>query len=728
MHQPCYKNPMTDIYEIPWVWLHCVKDYLDMPLLLEQYPDIHATFNLVPLLLEQINDYAGGAQDGFLNLSYKNAQDLTPSEKALIISRFFNANFDTMIKTHPRYLDLFKKRGQIRTREDTLAIAERFSVDEFRDLQVWFSLAWTDAFLAANDPTLKRLIEKGANYTEKDKGDLYKSHLDIVRRIIPTYRRLQDKGQIEISTSPFYHPIMPLLCDVATAKGPQPGIELPTNTFRHPEDVVIQTNMAIEYHRSLFGKPPVGMWPPEGGVCDKLIPMLYALGIRWIAADESILAKSLHRGVFKRDLAGNIDDLKTLYQPYTVKSGDARVTVVFRDHYLSDLIGFQYHSWFSRDAADDFVRRLDALHAIVKQDERPYLVTILLDGENCWEYFEKDGFYFLSRLYESLSENKNLKSVTVNEFIEKFGAVRELTHLHTGSWIKGNFSTWVGNEHNNKAWDYLSDAREAVFDHIEKHKSTLSAQQIAEAKRSIYVAEGSDWNWWYGDEYSSGADDTFDALFRGFLSNAYRCVGLHPPARLQIPIATGGEMGTIFRPTDFIKPILDGKVTNYYEWFAAGRYDPTSASIAAHKPQILIRNLFWGFDDRNLYIRVDPNVEILNLLDMKKIRLEIFLISDSSLKIDFFREEGSNSTLAHIHSGSISHWEQHEQMDVDLFAVGDVLEVRLPFSQFGFQHGQIVTMQVVINFDGKEIERCPAYKPIAIQLPTTDFESEMWLV
>ena len=336
--------------------------------------------------------------------------------------------------------------------------------------------------------------------------------LKIINLVLPKHKELQDKGQIEVTTSPFYHPILPLLIDTNIAKIGMPQVTLPRTRFHAPEDAEIQIKNGIELYEKIFNRKPKGMWPSEGSVSSEIVPMFAKNNINWIATDEEILFRTIV------DLKEPIEEI--LYKPYRINVNNSKVNVIFRDHKLSDLIGFVYHKMDPEAAADDFIERLCSIKRSLRKDDEEHLVSIILDGENCWEYYPNDGIDFLNALYTKLShaEKNGYITTTVSDYLEKFPPKDELKGIFPGSWINGNFGIWIGHSEDNTAWDYLNQAR--IF--LESRSKSAPPEKIQKAWKELYIAEGSDWNWWYGGDHSSMNDAEFDMLFRAHLINIYK--------------------------------------------------------------------------------------------------------------------------------------------------------------------------------------------------------------
>ncbi len=335
-HQPVYfKNPDSGVYIRPWVRVHATKDYVDMATTLAVYPDVHATFNLTPSLIRQLDDLGSGAKDEYWVHAEIPAQNLTSGQKQFILDRFFDTN-SKIINRFPRYRELFELRNSA---EDPL---EAYSTQDYRDLQILFNLAWTDPDWLELDP-LRALVEKGQNFEEADKAILFGEHLRLIQEVIPIHRELQDAGQIEVTMTPFAHPILPLLVTTDLASVALPDIELPTEKFIYGQDAAAQVGLGVSLYEEHFGRPPRGMWPAEGSVAQEIVTMVAQNGIQWMASDEGVLASSLGLESFTRDAAEVVVDADLLYRPYYVEGsrGDP-VAMVFRDVVISDKVGFTY--------------------------------------------------------------------------------------------------------------------------------------------------------------------------------------------------------------------------------------------------------------------------------------------------------------------------------------------------------------------------------------------------
>ncbi len=725
-HQPNYKDPHTGIYRLPWVRLHGTKDYLDMVKRIEKFPSLKLTFNIVPSLIEQLNDYVyNSAKDIYLILTLKNPDKLTEAEKLFILENFFLANWDNMIKPYPRYYELLQKRGFRFTKNDLAKTARYFSNADIRDLQLLFNLSWIDPMFINSDPFLQGLIKKGRDFNEEEKQILIDKQIEILKEIIPTYKLICKQGQIEFSVSPFYHPILPLLHDTDVAKVAMPDIILPKKRFSYPEDAEKQIGMAIDYFESLFGYKPTGMWPSEGSVSEEIINIIKSHGIKWVATDEEVLSRSLSMPL--RNAQGYPINADALYKPYNFKD----ISILFRDHILSDLIGFSYSGWNTKNAIDDFIDRLLQIKNALPHD-RPYLVPIIVDGENAWEYYTNDGNDFLDGIYGVLTNDKRFKTVTITEFIEKHGRDDKLFHLHPGSWINANFKIWIGHQEDNLAWDYLARTREelSIFAALNPDKD------LTDAWDAIYIAEGSDWNWWYGDEHATETQEDFDELFRSHLIKVYEIMGIDIPHYLYVPIKI--ESRSILpqiEPRGFIYPKIDGAMTSYFEWYLGAFIDVKRSGGSMHKSESLISNIHYGFNKDNLYVRVDPSNSFSEIND--DIFFHINILHPSIFKL-IYHPVNSSLHQALLYKKIDSQWVMIK--DNIRAALKDIFEIEIPFEDIKAKENDEIHFCVELIINGKNgilpaedivkridvLERCPWRGYITVVVPTPHFESLMW--
>ncbi len=527
---------------MPWAWLHATKDYLEMAEHFERHPNMRGTINLVPSLLKQIQEYISGeAVDPVVELMSKPAQALTASDKSFMLDTFFHAQKERLIDRSPRFRELYDKANGPNPKA-------HFELQDYRDLAVQYSLAWTGE-IARNREPFKSLVEKDRGYSEDDKQTLAKAQLENVKRIIPLHRKLAKKKQIELTTSPFYHPILPLLVDTESARDAMPGVELPHHRFQAPEEAYEQIYCARTFFKDKLGIDPRGMWPSEGSLSWDALTLIRKNGFEWTATDEAVLDHTIHTASIT---AGNntIKPKHAKYFPWIANTAEGDITLFFRDHGLSDDIGFLYSSWNADHAVEHFVGNLLSIRSELIQDHgedilQEACISVILDGENCWEYYRNNGFEFLDKLYSTLASTPEIKPVTFRESIAgtQQDSLPKLSKLIAGSWIHGNFQIWIGHPEDNAAWDALSLAKQALDDARAKARKlrgtahTEALARIEAAHEELKIAEGSDWCWWYGDDNISDQSEIFDQLYRMHISEVYRQLGLNPPEDLSHPIS-----------------------------------------------------------------------------------------------------------------------------------------------------------------------------------------------
>ncbi len=599
-HQPFYKDLVTGEYRLPWVRLHALKDYYGMVKLLDEFPNVHQNFNLVPSLMAQIQDYAEGtAQDPFLRVAAKPAKDLSQDERRFALQYLFQANAQNVIGRYPRYRELwerFREHGSDPERADRF-----FQPQDFTDLQVLSQIGWFDEFFL-EEKDLAALVNKGHHYSLDDQKLVIAREQELIGRVLPAHAAAAKKGSIEISATPFYHPILPLVCDTSAGAISTPGLTLPQNRFRHPEDAREQLMRGMDLHEKIFGMRPKGIWPSEGSVSEEVLAIAANLGVQWMATDEGVLGRSTGL-FFARDGNGSLPPhlAEKLYNIHRYENGSTTMHLVFRDHTISDLIGFVYSGMPPVDAARHLINNIKEAARPVLAKGRDAVVSIILDGENAWEYYPKSGREFLRRFYDGLQHEPGIEAVTISEAIARHKDFSRMTSLVPGSWINANFNVWIGAPEDNRAWDYLHHARE--FFGQNAARATEAQRKLAFDE--ILIAEGSDWNWWYGPEHHSANDRDFDELYRKHLSNVYQALGATPPDYLAQPI-TGVEVRPAFVPqTAYIHPRVAGDKVRYFEWMGAAIYTADHRAGAMHGKQFLLDSVYAGIDATCLYGRLD---------------------------------------------------------------------------------------------------------------------------
>ena len=586
---------------------------------------------------------------------------------------------------------------------------------------MWHKLAWVDPLYVDRDERVRRLIGKQRGYDEADKALLREVELEILRKVIPEYREAAERGQAELSASPFYHPILPLLCDTDIYLTTHPHAPVPRPPFRHPEDAKEQLLRARAYHEHLFGKAPVGLWPSEGSVSDATAALAVETGFRWIATDEAILGRTIGHE-FGRDGHGRVDEPDKLYRPYALHAGSSSIACVFRDHALSDLIGFIYAGWDADAAASDFIERLlDAgrrFSAAAGGEEAT--IPIILDGENAWEHFEGDGRPFLRALYSKISAHSELRAVTMAEAAAK--PSRTLPNIFPGSWIDGNFFIWIGHADDQRAWRQLREAR-ATFEAAHD----VSAEDRERALKEVLIAEGSDWCWWYGEDHSSEHDLDFDDLYRRHLRNIYQMLGQPIPEELFVTnISTGGVPQAVVEPVGLIHPVLDGKPSSYFEWLAAGSVQteaPSGAMASGERRAALVTNLLYGFDLANLYLRLDlarPAAQSLR----EGLRCTVHFTTPVDRRL-ILLAEGQRTAAFLVQRTPDGALEDFLETSAQV-AAGDILEASIPFADLGLSPRDPFAFFVSIQSGAVELERHPQFRPVEGRMPEKTFERELW--
>jgi alpha-amylase/alpha-mannosidase (GH57 family) len=519
-------------------------------------------------------------------MALKPAESLTDSDREFLLRHSFYSDPQRMIYRYPRYGELFDAwRAQKNSGARSL-----FGVQEFRDLQMWSQLSWFDEEFQEHDPEVRGWIARGRSFTLADQRRMGEKQRDIVGKVLPEYQRFAATGQIEISTTPYYHPILPLLCDSNIAGVSHPHVPLPPR-FRYPQDARRQLELAREYIARNFGVAPVGLWPSEGSVSDEALHLAAGCGFRWFATDNGVLARTLNVPA----------DPQTTYKPYVWKQGEHQMSALFRDHYLSDLIGFVYSRMGAAEAAKHFLTKIRENCRPILASGRDALVPIILDGENAWEYYEESGRPFLRELYRRIADDPAITATTVSEALALVPP-QEVGHIFPASWINANFDIWIGAEEDNRAWEHLSRARD-VYERADV--SAVPAERRRLAHEELLIAEGSDWCWWYGPEHESANRPDFDRLFRSHLANVYTLLGMSPPDELSRPILRVSITEYHQGPTGPVKATVDGEVTSYFEWLGAGVYRVDSRSGAMHGQRFLVQEMRYGSDGQSLFVRLD---------------------------------------------------------------------------------------------------------------------------
>ena len=701
-HQPDYRSPVDGRAVLPWAWLHASKDYLDMARQVERHPGARVTFNLVPSLLDQIEAAAAGAPDVLVDLLARPIASLSPDERRHVMWRCGQGPGHAAARW-PAYRMLRDRaaRGSERgapSDGNDASLSDR----ELLAFEIWFLLAWVDPMFL-DEPEAARAIAEQKTWSEAHRDALIALHRRLAGQVIPAYRALAAGGRIEISSSPYHHPILPLLMGLDSARRAMPRVTLPAARFSAPEDARLHVERALERHASLLGARPSGMWPSEGSVSPEAAALAARCGVRWLASDEAVLTASLDPG--ERRPGAH-------YQPWRFETDGGEVTLFFRDHDLSDRIGFVYQRWDADEAVADFVARLREIgraHA----GARPPVVSVILDGENCWEGYRDDGGQFLTALYGTLASAAGIRMRTPSDVLADGAPVSRLARLHSGSWIDADFHIWIGHPEKNRAWDLVAGARSALIE------AGATPDTSPRAWQALYRAEGSDWFWWFGDDHHTADLAVFDRLFRDLVRAAYTEAGLAPPGSLRLPVARGAAALGGTAPIGFIHPTLDGRPTTFYEWHEAGRA-MSSAGTATHRAPTLVRQLLYGFDADRLYLRLDlaarvaPGGDVdlgVEILEPRPVHVRVHGLTAGERPVSRISEEGGESEVP----GAACR-------------VGEVIEIGLPFSSLGLAPRDAVALVAVALRDGRPFESYPTEEGITFVVPDEDFEASMWSV
>lgn len=737
-HQPLYKSRLsTDDfggqYRLPWVRLHGTKDYLDLVLILEKYPQLHQTVNLVPSLILQLEDYANGtALDPYLALTLTSVSQLNDSQKGYIFDHFFDANHYHLIRPHPRYNQLYEQKHE----KGKQWCLENWQENDYSDLLAWHNLAWFDP-LFWSDGEIAAWLEKGQGFTLSDRTAICHKQREIISRIIPQHKKMQDAGQLEITTTPYTHPILPLLADTNAGRVAVPKMILPENRFQWEEDIPRHLDKAWKMYEERFVRSPRGLWPSEQSVSPSILPHVAKRGFKWLCSDESVLGWS-NGHFFHRDEAGNVCEPQYLYKPYGLKTDEGDLSIVFRDHRLSDLIGFSYGSMNPEDAAKNLIGHLEAVSRNLKSQqeedqtvlEEPWLVTIALDGENCWEFYEQDGKLFLEALYERLCAEKEIKLVTVSEFVEQFPPTKTIknSNFHSGSWVDGNFTTWIGDPAKNKAWDYLYAARATLAKHPEATEETNPS-----AWEALYAAEGSDWFWWFGDPHHSSHDAMFDQLFREHLIALYQALDETVPDYLYKPVVDlESQEAHDYKPTNLIHPMVNGEGEEE-DWKEAGKMTLGGSRGTMHRSSVIPR-LFYGWNHINFYLRFDlkPGVEVGKDLP-SELHIMWYYVdkvgSNNGIPLANVPDQAPLNYYFRYHLGINLHnqncWLDEAEGDFRWHsrhcdarvAVKNCIEVAVPWKDMHIDPDQEIDLVAVLADKGQFKEALPEDKLIRLQVP-----------
>jgi alpha-amylase/alpha-mannosidase (GH57 family) len=691
MHQPEYVDPRTGRALLPWVRLHGARGYLDVARLLDEYPAIRLTVNFVPSLVAQLQAVVDGAEDEWLRIAL--LETWNDRERAFAVERFFSLPWDRAVRTRPRYAELLAMREA----------KAHFSDGDVRDLTVLFNLGWLGFAARQGDDELAALEHRGRDFSRDDLLHVVDKQRSACARVLPLYRALAARGQVELSSSPFYHPIVPLLVDTEHARRALPHASLPP-PFVHPEDGDAQIGRGAAAHERAFGARPRGMWPPEGSISPEAVAAYAKAGIGWLATDEGNLWRSFA-------LADQPHARGDLYRVYRHQGVD----MVFRDRELSDKIGFAYAHGDAHAGVHDLLERARAAAALsTAPDGEPALVPIFLDGENPWEQYPGYGEPFLRALFAALSNDSQLATASVGQHLAAAPSRSSLERVHSGSWIDSDFHIWIADPVKNRAWELLGRAR-ACFERAAA--DGLAPAQREAAYEHLLAAEGSDWFWWFGEPFTSMEDALFDELFRAHLAGAYHALGLPPPRELDEPVATQppSAESLVTAPYAFIHPRIGGN--RYYDWQGAGRYRVPRGAAMADTP--MVATILFGFDRQQLYLRLEPQEGRAPELAAARLEVEIAVDARRLLLT-------CDGERVRIDERADSEWRQRDQAGPA--ARGRVLELAVPFARLGVDAGArlALTFRLVDAASGAPLARYPVDAALWLTVPGDAFEAENW--
>jgi len=535
MHQPEYRDPQTQVYQQPWTYLHAIKDYVDMVAHLEAHPKARAVVNFVPILLEQLDDYAAQIRgwrrdatplrDPLLGALADPGAFAEIDKREKLIRACLRANEQRLIERFAPYAEL------VEIAKDFLDTPHRLrylSKDYLTDLVMWYHLAWMAETVRRDEVRVNQWMDQKRGFDARDREGMLALIGELLDGLFERYAVLAREGRVELSMTPYAHPIMPLLLDIPVMREAMPDAPLPADP--HYPDGHERVIWHLEHGRAVFkryfGIEPAGCWPSEGAISEATIRVLAEDGFEWVASGDTVLRNSLLRSDC------DVGDCKHL--PYRY-DGQAPL-LFFRDDGLSDLIGFQYQNWHADDAVADLVMHLETIAAHCQGKES--VVSIIMDGENAWEHYPHNGYWLLDRLYKTLSDHPNIALRTYADILAQKPTPRKLAHIVAGSWVYGTLSTWIGEKDKNRGWEMLVEAKKAFDQQLESGR--INGEQRQRAIRQLAICEGSDWFWWFGDYNPAEAVSDFERLFRLQLRRLYLLLELTPPDYLDEVFAHGG--------------------------------------------------------------------------------------------------------------------------------------------------------------------------------------------
>jgi len=700
MHQPDYKCNKSGDYLMPWSRLHAVKDYLDMLLILEEFPKINQTFNLSPCLIDQLYDYGhNGAHDIHSRLTVKEVWDLTDEDKRFILKHFFDLNYPNLVYPHERYRELYERLFEKENPDINI-----FSNQEYADIMAWFNLAWFDPHWRQTRADLQGLFEKGRNFTLDDRKFIIEVQREIIRAILPKYKDMLEKNRIEITINPYYHPIIPLLINSDLAKAALPDADLPLRKIEFYDDAKVQIQKSIDRFKDIFGRLPEGIWLSEQCISRETVELCSDLNLKWTVIDESLLSETLGKS-FVRNFYGEPEDPYEMTRTYLANINGKSLHILTRDSVIADLIGFEYCNHDGKISSKDLYERIKNIQEKIQNTpEANHILVVAMDGENCWENYKDDGKSFLRNLYDILSADESINVTTVKDFLNKTQSPEIIDTIHPGSWINKNFEMWIGDPVKNLAWEYIAKTRDDLIGFLANENYDDYVKTMA--WKEIYTAEGSDWFWWFGEPNDSAQDDLFDELLRCRLQKVYHLLGKDYPSYLDIPV--DNMLGKPAKTLDCcFTPVINGLIDSPDEWGCAGRIEIPQGPV--FQPDKFLKRLYFGNDGNSLFLRFDvlspeghsSSNEIFiylyssdDLRPVSPMRLRnrsssIFPVQKYLYSWEIQLSANKNNPYSPLLSTAIegNMWKIRKDNNIK-YAFNHIIEVAVPFSDINLQKGQ----------------------------------------
>ena len=687
-HQPYFAGPDDMANSQPWVRLHAARDYLNIVSLIKQYPNIKVTFSFSSSLLEQLKEYsAADYQDKFQQLTLKDPGKMNFEEKEFLLSNIFDLYSTKSGIEYPGWNNLNNIwTERVRTYGVNKAV-EHTSDIEILDAQVLHLLSWSGWNIIQTD-SIKDLLTKTGQFTEHDKEIIFAAHTDVLNQIIPMFKKLSNSGQAELAMSPYYNPILPLIIDNDYGKIADRYCDEASLRFVHPEDASFQINSAMNFHKAQFGDIPKGMWLPEGSVCYETLEHAAEEGVKWLISDDKVLSRTLNEKMTN----------EKRYQVHRIEGIENCPALFFRSSDLSEAISFNYSKLSPGQAVNELILKLEEIRESLSGDESQYLVPIVLDGENSWEYYPKNGYLFFNELFSVLSKSGTLMTTSFGDFLKNAIDIPQLETLSPGSSVDCNFNSWIGQEQTNRAWDVLTEAREVLLeaekmDNVDKEpfKGRYNA-----AHKHLMAAEGADWFWWYGKNRFLPQAILFDKLFRTHLQNVYGYLNLPVPDDIAEPLESSISEEEA-PPEGIFSPDIDGIETDNEEWQSAGHLilEESTGSHASH----IIKGVKYGFDKDNIYIRLDGDMGILKSTE-ESVIIDLCVVKPIEAVISIPLSE--NSGNIQIVSNNVQ-----KELSEGRVAFQEFIEIKIPMNDLSLTLDEKFYFYIRLKAEDKELERLP---------------------